>query len=192
MVSKGNQQIPYVMTDKDFEEPVVLDDIYDALFYHRVKNENTKYEDGFGRDYLNIKTYSLSLVFYFKNDHTNVSVNFISEMIESHLPVLLTKNQRAAIGLRSCEINVTNQDINKEDVYKSEFSGLDNKLDTKSILIRTDYEIEIKFTQSCTNIKFCGEPSTTPDSCPVITEIDGGDSEGSFVDINGLLDGCTA
>ncbi len=192
-VDKKGQQIPYIMSDKGFEEPVILDDIYEAMFYHKVKNESTEYNDGFGRDYLTTKKYSVSLIFYFKNLQTNITTSFIAEMLENHIPVFINKAQRSLLSLKYFDCSITNQEINKENVYKSEFQGLLDKMDTKSILIRTDYEIEIKFTQSCTNVSFCG--SNIPSNlCPDIIEIDGGDSgsDAQFTTINGLLDGGTS
>ncbi len=154
-VDKKGQRIPYVMSDKAFEEPVTLDDTYDASFYHMLKSNSSSYDEGFGRDYITTEKYSLSLIFYFKNNHTNIATNFIAEMLKNHIPVRLSKTQRALLSIRSDNVSITGQDTNKDDIYKNEFQGLDNRLDTKSILIRTDYEIEIKFAQSCTDLSLC-------------------------------------
>lgn len=155
--TKGEQQIPYVMTDKDFEEPVTLDDSYEAMYFHKLTNSNQEndYTKGFGRDYLITKTFDLAHIFYFRNQHQNTSVNFISELIGSNLPVILSYSERNDLKIRSFKMNISSQDINKEEVYRREFPNLKSAIDTKSILIRTDYRIEIKYLQSCTDLGFC-------------------------------------
>lgn len=155
--AKGDQQIPYVMTDKDFEEPVTLDDSYEAMYFHKLTstNQENDYTKGFGRNYLVTKSYELSHIFYFRNQHQNTSVNFIGELINGSLPVILSYSQRNDLKIKAFKMNVTGQDINKEDIYRREFPNLNSKLDTQSILVRTDYKIEIKYLQSCTDLGFC-------------------------------------
>ncbi len=126
-----------------------------------------------------------------KNENSATQDSKIAELLARKISFSNNKALRQAINADSVSIEIKSISTDRNKIWEEEYSNIPMSIPFESIYLAIDYNIIITGNNSCFPEYECGS-DTPPNLCPTITEIDGGDSEGEFETINGLLDACTS
>jgi len=143
---KEGKTFPVLVSKGDIDS-TFFDDSFECELFHLPNSENTvtDNEKGFGSNKLITKYYDNSLVLYCRDEKTE----YINELLDKALSILITPQQRNDLGLRFIEINTKSINTNKQQVFSNNFGDMRYKINANDVLIQLDYTVVYSLQNIC-------------------------------------------
>ncbi len=124
------------------------DDLQNVIIYHKVNALATRFSTqakGYGDDLNAIQNaYGLSMIVWLDRKKTNLKPDELFLYIQANLPVRITEEPYNQVL-----VSINSVILNGQQVYDSEFKGVENRLPANQTLMQINYTIESTFRIKC-------------------------------------------
>lgn len=151
VLNKDGNTEPCIISNNGDTEKLDIDDTYPFQLYHRLISIQSTYEeneDGFGDIGFITEAQDMLMVIAFDRSRIQFTKEQIITAIHSSFTIGLTKTQLKSNSLGSCDIKLGNWNLNKYDVYSTEY-GEQKQLPTTINLISLSYKITTQINKGC-------------------------------------------
>ena len=123
--------------------PVSYDDSYALQMYHRLQGVAISYEPGYGNTKTTTNTFQISAVVFNNEKITKIKTDEIALIIQSVL---------SGLNIHSVEILPTQIILNSQQIFSTEYRGVNYALNEYQSLMQINYTVEITFKGVCFNL----------------------------------------
>jgi hypothetical protein len=147
-VARGSQVVPVVVGNNGEITYVGPDDLQTVIIYHKVNALNSRPSTairGTGNDpNATINVYSLSMIVWLDRKKTKLRPEDMILYIQANMPYEIK-----ADNYIQTVVQIDSAVLNGQQVYGSEFQGVESKLPANQSMLQINYRIESTFKKKC-------------------------------------------
>ncbi len=133
--------------------PYFIDDTKTFILYHVVNGVQPAFpvdsDDGFGDGRDVIEVYDMRLVFWGDRKRLQLTREDILTGIVSGFPQQMIRSELSGWGVSGVTLEMGNTNIDKNAVYRNEYSGTQLRIKPQHIMLSMEYTVEITYRQGC-------------------------------------------
>jgi len=145
--------IPVLLDDDgDSGTEISINDKYPFEIYHRIKNQTTgeaENEDTFGDGDNKIITFDMVLILFSDRFINEIEASEYLTALMLDIPRTINATNVTGSQWSKCEINLTDNNLDKSDVLAQEYGRDDFNIPQNYIALQFGYEVQLTFEAGC-------------------------------------------